>query len=77
MAISIKQLLCGLAFCAAGGCTPTAQHGAATHPTSTQQPPQEANLSNTEQASTAQAAVQVYFEALNRGDVKAEPAPVW
>ena len=66
MAISMKQLLCGLAMCAVGGCTPTALQGYATH--------QEANSSNTEQASTAQAAVQAYFDALNRGDVDAAVA---
>jgi len=74
MAVSIKQLLCGLTICAAGGCTPAAQQGSATHPTSRQQSPQEANLSSTEQASTAQAGVQAYFDALNRGDVDAAVA---
>lgn len=66
MAISIKQLLCGLAICTVGGCTPAAQQGSATH--------QGASLSNTEQASTAQAAVEAYFDALNRGDVNAAVA---
>ena len=61
MAISIKQLLYGLAMCAVGGCTPTAPQGYATH--------QEANSSHAGQAGTAQAAVQAYFDALNRGDV--------
>jgi uncharacterized protein (TIGR02246 family) len=74
LAISIKLLLCGLAVCAAVGCTPTAQHGSATHPTSTQQPPQESSISKTEQARAAQATVQAYFDALNQGDVDAAVA---
>src|SRR2546425_9392498 len=73
MSISIKQRLCGLAVCAAVGCTP-AQQGSATHRTSGQQPAQERTMSNTERASAAQAAVQAYFDALNKGDVDAAVA---